>query len=162
MNRTVIIACSATKRRDVGELSALARYDGPAWRTLRAHLTCMIEPPLALSAEYGLISAYQEIPNYDRKLDEDRAAGLVAQVAEQLEELARSGRIRGEIFAYGGKHYRELLEAAADLAADRLGRELPITYSSGGIGQQLGQLAAFLTRTPAPAIAEEDLEEAGQ
>jgi hypothetical protein len=67
MNRTVILACSARKRRDVGELSALARYDGPAWRTLRTNLTCMIEPPFALSAEYGLISVYQEIPDYDRQ-----------------------------------------------------------------------------------------------
>jgi hypothetical protein len=159
MNRTVIVACSATKRRDVGELSALARYDGPAWRTLRACLTCMVEPPLALSAEFGLISAYQEIPDYDRKLDTERACVLVPRVADQLEEFARQGKLRGEIFLYGGKLYRQLLEAAALVASDRLGRELPITYSRGGIGHQLGQLKAFLTRTPPPIVAAEDLEE---
>src|SRR4051794_31609089 len=106
MNRTVILACSATKRADTCELSALARYDGPAWRTLRANLTCMIEPPLALSAEFGLISAYQEIPDYDRKLDGPRVLELIDQVYQQILELVQQGRLRGEIFAYGGRYYR--------------------------------------------------------
>jgi hypothetical protein len=159
MNRTVILACSATKRKDTCELSALARYDGPAWRTLRANLTCMVEPPLALSAEFGLISAYQEIPDYDRKLDKARALELVDQVAGKLEELARQGRLAGEIFAFGGSLYRELLKTAADVAGDRLGRALEIKFARGGIGDQLGQLKAFLTRTPAPAIMPEDLED---
>jgi hypothetical protein len=159
MNRTVIVACSATKRTDTAELSALARYDGPAWRTLRTHLSCMIEPPLALSAEHGLISAYQEIPNYDRRLDRPRACALVPFVAKQLERFAYEGRLRGEIFAYGGEIYRELLEAAAELAEHELGRKLLLTYSSGGIGEQLGQLKAFLTRAPVmvPAIVDEEL-----
>lgn len=154
MNRTVIVACSARKRETTAELSALARYDGPAWRTLRANLSCVIEPPLALSAEYGLISAYQEIPNYDRRMTAARIEELVDLVADQLDELGRAGKLRGAIFAYGGEHYRELLQRAER----RAHRSLDITYSHGGIGQQLGQLKAFLTEpgTRAPAIAPDD------
>jgi hypothetical protein len=163
MNRTVILACSATKRRDVGELSALARYDGPAWRTLRKHLSCVIEPPLALSAEYGLISAYKQIPDYDRRMTRARASELVGQVAEQLEDLIRNGALRGETFVFGGELYRDLLEQARQLAQMELRRDIPLTFSSGGIGEQLGQLKAFLTRPPVkvPAIADE-LEEIRQ
>jgi hypothetical protein len=159
MNRTVILACSATKRADTCELSALARYDGPAWRTLRANLTCMIEPPLALSAEFGLISAYQEIPDYDRKLDGPRVLELIDQVYQQIVELVQQGRLRGEIFAYGGRYYRSLLEQAFQLAEMELERDIPVTYSRGGIGDQLGQLKAFLTRTPAPLVVVDDLED---
>jgi hypothetical protein len=148
MNRTVILSCSSTKRRDVGELSALARYDGPAWRTLRTHLSCLIEPPFALSAEYGLISVYREIPDYDRRMTADRARQLAPPVSDQLAKLWREGRLRGEIFAYGGEHYRDCLEHARQLAQIEIGTELTITFSSGGIGTQLGQLKAFLTREP--------------
>jgi hypothetical protein len=146
LNRAVIIACSARKRRSEAELSALARYDGPAWRTLRANLTCLVEPPFALSAEHGLISAYQEIADYDRRLTPARVRELVDQVADQLVAAIRGGRFRGEIFAYGGALYRELLEAARDLAQCELDRAIPITFSSGGIGDQLGQLKAWLRR----------------
>jgi hypothetical protein len=150
MNRTVILACSARKRTETCELSALARYDGPAWRTLRTNLTCMIEPPFALSAEYGLISVYREVPNYDRQLTPNRAIELVPTVSAQLVELIEEGRLRGDVFAYGGELYRELLSDARERAEDKLGREIAFTFSSGGIGEQLGQLKEFLTRTPAP------------
>lgn len=146
MSRTVIIACSARKLRDTCELSALARYDGPAWRTLRANLTSSIAPPIALSAEHGLISAYQVIEHYDRKLTPARVRELIDPVSDQLVALIRDGHIRGEIFAYGGALYRELLEAARDLAQCELERPIAIRFSCGGIGEQLGELRAFLTR----------------
>lgn len=145
MSRSVIIACSQTKRRDVaGELAAIALYDGPAWRVLRTNLTCSIAPPLALSAQHGLISAYQEIADYDRKLDGPRVVGLIDKVAEQLVGFIGEQRIRGPIFAYGGRYYRSLLEQSIQLAEMELNRDIPVTYSSGGIGEQLGQLKAFL------------------
>ena len=157
MNRTVIVACSARKRETTAELSAFARYDGPAWRTLRANLSCVIEPPLALSAKYGLISAYREIPDYDQRMTRARVLELIDPVTDQLVELIRNGRLRGPIFAYGGELYRELLEQARLAAEDRLGREIAITYSSGAIGEQLGQLKRFLlaARPPVPAIVDE-------
>lgn len=163
VGRRPFFACSARKRTDTGELSALARYDGPAWRTLRANLTCVIEPPLALSAEYGLISAYQTIPNYNRRLDAKRAAELVDPVAEQLVALIRCGKLRGETFVYGGQLYRDLLEQSRQLAQMELRRDIPLAFARGPIGRQLEQLKAFLLRPPVmvPAIVDE-LEEGGE
>lgn len=146
--RTVILACSQTKRRDTGELAAIARYDGPAWRVLRTNMTCAIWPPFALSAEFGLISAYQGIPDYDRRLTPARARELVDTVAEQLETFARQGKLplAGEILAFGGGVYRDLLEQARLLAQVEIRYDIPITFTEGGIGDQLGQLKAFLRR----------------
>jgi hypothetical protein len=160
MNRTVIVACSARKRETTAELSALARYDGPAWRTLRANLSCVIEPPLALSAEYGLISAYQEIPDYNRKLDAVRVTELIPIVADQFVALLDQGRLRGATFVYGGELYRELMQNAVELVDSWLPRRrgVELIYSHGGIGEQLGQLKDFLTKpgAPVPAIAADD------
>jgi hypothetical protein len=160
MNRTVILACSARKRHDIGELSALARYDGPAWRTLRAHLSCIIEPPFALSAEHGLISVYHQIPDYDRRLTPKRVAELVDPVSEQIARLHREGRLRGEIFVYGGSLYRELIDRAMQKAQLAIRRELEITFAIGPIGRQLQQLKAFLTREPRLETLVVDEEEA--
>jgi hypothetical protein len=161
MSRTVILACSATKRHDTAELAAIARYDGPAWRTLRNNMTCAIAPPFALSAEFGLISAYQEIPNYDRRMTPARARVLVGQVAEQLERFVREGKLDPdrETLAFGGGIYRDLLEDARHVAEAALDRTIRLEHTSGGIGDQLGQLKAFLANAPMPAIDAAELAE---
>jgi hypothetical protein len=158
MSRTVILACSQTKRHDTAELAAMARYDGPAWRVLRTNMTCAIAPPFALSAEFGLISAYQEIPDYDRRMTAARSRELAGVVAEQLETLIRQGRLdpTREILAFGGGVYRDCLENAIALAEIE---PLRISYTSGGIGEQLGQLKAFLISAPMPKLDREELEE---
>lgn len=161
MSRTVILACSATKRHDTAELAAIARYDGPAWRVLRTNMTCAIAPPFALSAEHGLISAYQEIPDYDRRMTPPRARELIDLVAEQLEALIRQGRLDPdrETLVFGGGVYRDCLENARHLAQMELRRWIRLAYTSGGIGDQLGQLKAFLTSAPMPTLDAAELEE---
>jgi hypothetical protein len=159
MSRTVILACSATKRHDTAELAAIARYDGPAWRVLRTNMTCAIAPPFALSAEFGLISAYQEIPDYDRRMTPARARDLAGVVAEQLEAAIRIGRLdpKREILAFGGGVYRHCLQEAIAIA--ELEGKLRIRFTEGGIGDQLGQLKAFLLAAPMPELEEAELEE---
>lgn len=161
MSRTVILACSATKRHDTAELAAIARYDGPAWRVLRTNMTCAIAPPFALSAEFGLISAYQEIPDYDRRMTPARARELVDIVAEQIEALIRQGRLNPdrETLMFGGGAYRDCLEQARTLAQCELNRGISISYTSGGIGDQLGQLKAFLISAPMPPIDAAEIQE---
>lgn len=145
--RTLILACSATKRKDPGQMSALARYDGPAWRTLRANMSCSIEPPLALSAAFGLISVYEEIPDYDQRMSYPPKLNMIRLVSGQLAELARRDQLGDEILAFGGLAYRETLRLARDHAALDFGRHLPqFQFTSGGIGEQLGQLKAWLRR----------------
>jgi hypothetical protein len=161
MSRTVILACSATKRHDTAELAAIARYDGPAWRVLRSNMTCAIAPPFALSAEYGLISAYAPIPDYDRRMTAARSRELVDLVAEQLERFVRDGRLDPDrsTLMFGGGVYRDCLEQARTLAQCELGRGISIDYTAGGIGEQLGQLKAFLVSAPMPELEAAELAE---
>lgn len=140
--RCLILACSATKRSDPGLLPAIARYDGPAWRTVRRNMT-VTGPLLALSARYGLLSAFTPIPDYDERMTLGRARELIGPVAAELALIA--GDVR-EVYAFGGGIYRDLLEQARVLAEAESGRPIPIGYTTGGIGDQLGQLKAWLGR----------------
>jgi hypothetical protein len=137
--RLLILACSATKRPDVRLLPAYQRYDGPAWRTLRAYLTSagatvgMLDV-YALSAEFGLIPAIQPIPDYDRRMDAARAEELRPAV------IATLGRLRSYKITLicGGLHYQAALP---DLLPRACGQ---VTRTHGGIGTQLGQLKRWL------------------
>lgn len=137
----VILSCSMTKRPDAGVMAAVARYDGPAWRTYRNRKTCAMMPGFALSAQFGLISEYQDVPAYERELDRAGARRIFGQVAGTLHRAQRQGLLAPRIFVFGSSLYRDLIQQTAPIAgidADRF------VYSQGGIGQQLGQLAAYL------------------
>lgn len=148
MKRTLILACSATKNTVPGRLPALHRYDGPAWRTLRANVS-PVEilhgyaelAVYALSAEHGLIAAETWIADYDRRMTPARAKELEPIVGRQLREL----KLAGEIFVYGGADYRRAIGGACAYA-DGLPLLERMTFTRGGIGDQLGQLKAWLRR----------------
>lgn len=79
--RLLIIACTATKRRDVRLLPAIDRYCGPSFRVLRRWLSDHPEAAARLdvcilSAEFGLVPANQPIPDYDRRMTAARACEL--------------------------------------------------------------------------------------
>lgn len=139
--RQVIIACSSTKRRDPLPLPALARYNGPAWHTYRANKSCRQLPGFALSAEHGLISEYEPILDYDRRLDRPGQRRLAGQAAAALHAADRQGQLAEHPFVFGGKLYRELFAFAWQMAG--LDPARPI-YSGGKIGEQLGQLKTYL------------------
>lgn len=142
LSRQVILACSATKRAELGRAQAVALYDGPAWRTYRANKSCALWPGFALSAEHGLISEYAELEAYDRRLETlDDVARLMDQVAAELERLEGAGELADRVLVYGGARYRQLMLLAIDRAGDARDR---YQFTTGGIGQQLGQLAKFL------------------
>lgn len=143
MSRAAIIACSATKRTDlVGRAPALAIYDGPAWRTYRAYPDCRLWPGYALSAEHGLLGHWEPIVPYDRQLagyaDVRR---LVGPVAARLRREDSNEALAGELLVFGGRWYRTLMQHA--IAQARLD-PARFTFTQGGIGEQLAQLAQFL------------------
>jgi hypothetical protein len=78
-HRLLILACSATKRRDPGYMPACDRYDGPLWQTWR---TVDPEQKLArvgfLSARYGFRTADSPIEDYDARLTPDLAQRMIA------------------------------------------------------------------------------------
>jgi hypothetical protein len=60
VNRLLILSCSQRKAPWEGDLPALDRYDGPAFRVLRKYLRTHSDDSLAiliLSAKFGLIEA---------------------------------------------------------------------------------------------------------
>lgn len=141
--RLLVLACSATKRSDPGRIHALLRYDGPSARVVRhflqhhpseaSRLTIAI-----LSAEYGLILAHDPIPAYNRLMTPARARELAPDVRAALASLlARRGPF-GDSCVCAGVNYR--------LALGDLVGQPDVTVTSGGIGQQLGQLKAWLLR----------------
>lgn len=143
--RTLILSCSATKRPDAGLLPALDRYDGPAYRTLRANRAAAGElRVLVLSAEFGLIDATKPIADYDRRMTLDRALELAPSVGAELRRLSDCGELVGDVFVYGGADYRNCAQLALINARLDYNRRASVGFSHGGIGEQLGQLKAFL------------------
>ncbi|KMO26498.1 hypothetical protein VQ02_34160, partial [Methylobacterium variabile] len=79
MARLLVLACSATKRPDPDRIPALARYDGPLWRTLRAADPEGRRAKVAfLSAHYGFRDAETPIADYDARLTKDLAERMIA------------------------------------------------------------------------------------
>ncbi len=145
--RLLILACSAIKRHDLQLLPALYRYDGPAWRTLRAYLQRQAahaadRDVYALSAEFGLIPAIQPIPNDDRRMDAARAAEIRSRALGIAELATRIRQVGGyqDTLICGGRQYHAALP-------DPLPSGFGVIHcTSGGIGQQLGQFKTWLER----------------
>lgn len=79
MARLLVLACSATKRPDPDCIPAIARYDGPLWRTLRATDPEGRAAKVAfLSARYGFRDAATRIVDYDAGLTQDLADRMIA------------------------------------------------------------------------------------
>jgi hypothetical protein len=77
--RLLVLACSATKRPDPGRIPALARYDGPLWRTLRAtDPDGRMAQVAVLSARYGFRNATTPITDYDARPTPELAARMIA------------------------------------------------------------------------------------
>lgn len=153
MNRTLILACSATKARSCpgGKIPAIERYDGPAWRTLRANIAGVPAGQLdleifALSAEHGLIDDGFPIEDYDRRMTSARSRELIDPTYERILDLLGECQLSGPIFFYGGELYRSCIRQAIQLAEMDVQQDIPVTYSSGSIGCQLHQLKAWLRK----------------
>ena len=77
-HRLLILACSATKRRDPGYMPARDRYDGPLWKTLRAADPERRKAKVGfLSGRYGFNAADSPIQDYDARLTPDLARRMI-------------------------------------------------------------------------------------
>lgn len=148
--RLLIMACSATKR-DVPAAQLSELYDGPTWKTLRAAGVPFDVDVYALSAEYGLVPAWQVRANYDRRMDAARARELAPGVMVSFSFLKRVQGTYDAAFVVAGKDYMPALHGAeGDL------RNVPariVEVAAGGIGYKRQALRAWLT---APATSRED------
>jgi hypothetical protein len=150
MRRLMIIACGATKRHDAEPLAAIERYMGPPYRTLRKALRDLGEDRpdiLVVSAEFGLIAGDTPIPDYDRRMNRDRAAELRPQVAQALAAALATGSYESTLINLGADYLPAL--AFTDDARTRLGE---ITEAHGGIGERMSQMKAWLLASSATPV----------
>lgn len=129
-------------------LPALDRYDGPTFKVVRkflrehqdqsTHLDIYI-----LSAEFGLISAAIEIPEYDRKMTIARSQELRPSVITNL-QLILTTKTYGELFMCVGQDYLKALCGYDTLTSPNL-----VTRTSrGGLGKRLSELHDWLYGEP--------------
>ena len=131
------------KKRDAnGNVPAIERYDGPAFRVLRRYLRNNRHSDLTvhiLSAKFGFVKSDRRIPNYDMRLTRDRSVELQDTTRHQLEQIMHEKpwdqigiSLSREYFALVADGIRE---------ANVLGT---IASLDGGLGKRLTALKAWL------------------
>ena len=140
----LIMACSQRKRTDPGLLPAIERYDGPMFQVLRKFLlerSIEAKPvdTFILSANFGLISAYRPIPNYDYKMSPQRAHELQSKVIYEFEQVLQANHY-SELFLNLGKNYWQVLEGYERL----LPVKIQVTIAQGSQGGRQAALRRWL------------------
>lgn len=141
--RLLILKCSSRKRGPAAPIPVLERYDGPLWQVLRNYLR---EQPIfaadltvyGLSAEFGLISAEQPIPHYDRTMDPERADELRPTVLAAFKDLVGAGY--AQLCLGVSQRYLRTMEGWESLVP----ASTAVTLTDGTMGEKLGQLRAWL------------------
>jgi hypothetical protein len=145
--RCLIVGCSRTKVDSPQPLSAIQRYDGPAFRVIRRYLSQAPESVqdvdiFVLSAKFGLLSAENKIPSYDRLMTAARAAELRPCVQEAVRVQVCPQKY-AEVFLSMGKTYLQAMEGLDTL----LGDGVRVIISDSASGQKLTDLQRWLWGT---------------
>ena len=142
--RLLILSCSQRKRSAPDLLSALERYDGPAFRVINKFLR--VHPSGAqaldvciLSAKFGLIPSEKLIPHYDRRMTPQRVKELQKPTLSELKRIL-NGKQYQEFFISMGKDYLGVLDGYKSLTTTNLN----VTVSQGSIGRKLAELRNWL------------------
>jgi hypothetical protein len=163
-HRLLVLACTATKRPDLGQLPALQRYDGPSFRTVRRWR--MLNPceaerldVLILSARLGLITADAPIEDYDQRMTQRQALALQPAVSAALHQFFALHSSYAATLIHLGQDYLPALVPDLGNGLDAAGHARHIhtqlatiagvqpgiiTLTAGGIGTQLGQIKRWL------------------
>jgi hypothetical protein len=138
----LIINCSKSKYSQLEFLPAIERYNGVAFRVVRKFLQEQTTDYLdifILSAKFGLIPAYQLIPNYDQKMDRMRSQELKPLVNLKFNELLQSGFYKRCLLCMS-KDYVQIF----DYDQKNLPKSITITIANGTIGRKLSVLYQWL------------------
>jgi hypothetical protein len=142
----LILACSKQKRSNSELLPAIERYNGPTFRLVRRYLREQSLTNLEiyiLSAEFGLISQEQLIPDYDRKMTRQRSRELQPEVSEKLKCIF-SSKFYQEVCICVGKDYFKALEGYDKI----MSYDSKIKVATGAIGKKLVILHQWLYGEP--------------
>jgi hypothetical protein len=163
-HRLLILACTATKRHDLGQLPALRRYDGPSFRTVRRWR--ILHPYdaerlgiIILSARLGLITADAPIEDYDQRMTQRQAVALQPAVSAALHQFFALHSPYAATLIHLGQDYLPALVPDLDNRLDAAERARHVhtqlatiagvqpgivTLTAGGIGMRLGQIKRWL------------------
>ncbi len=138
----LIVACSQRKRSDPGLLPAIERYDGGSFRVLRkakreGYLSQNIDV-LILSAKYGLIAANTLIPDYEQRMNRNRAVELKSQVIQTLKHCANQVDYT-EVYLELGQAYYLAMEDIQQIF-----NLCNVIVAKGRIGERLCNLKSWL------------------
>ena len=143
-SRLLILSCSRKKRSSPCLLPALERYNGPAYQVLNKFLR--VHPSEAqsldvyiLSAEFGLVSASEPIPDYDRRMVSQRIKELQQPTLNELKQILIDKQYE-EFFISLGKDYLRVLAGFESL----IPTNLDVIVSTGTMGYKLGKLRNWL------------------
>jgi len=162
--RLLLLACTATKRPDLGPLPALQRYDGPSFRTLRKWRTLNPRDAerldvLILSARLGLINVAAPIEHYDQRMTRQQAVALQPAVSAALQQFFALRSPYAATLFHLGQDYIPALVPDLDQQIDSIQRAERVrawltsiteskfgilSLTEGGIGRRLGQLKGWL------------------
>lgn len=145
----LLIACSGRKLS--GTHRAIDLYHGVMFQVLRKWMPREAAPDVyIISALRGVVHADTRIATYEQPMTEERQQLLLARGAELV--LFR-GKHFNEVFIAGGAMYRAVAEVIVRdlLAAGVILPGAPVRTTSGGIGEQRGQLGAYLREVEARA-----------
>ena len=135
----LILACSATKRMDIGKAPAIEIYNGPNFRVLRKYLSEKGWPPgfviKIISAEYGIIDATKLIKPYNRRLNRESAKEKNPEILKHLKEL----RHLESVFINLGQDYLPAIDGIEDIFTPER-----VAYASGRIGEKMRDMKQWL------------------
>lgn len=153
-----IMACSAKKIETDVPVALRDLYDGPTWRTLRAHGGFLDATQiLVLSGKYGWTNAQAHSWPYNDRLTPQKAEALVLLGARKASSGTTSRtpaqlahHPRGEawqaVVICAGEEYRRVIDVVVP-ELQQIGMvdpAAPIVRTVGGIGYQRGQLGEIL------------------
>lgn len=158
----IVMGCSATKRETTSDLTALDRYDGPMWKTLRAQLERLPAAAdayrtgeleiMVMSALYGFIKASNIVPNYDKRMSPELALKMSRDPSYEFQMLGHLVDDAQEVLFAAGAIYRDAMWRGA---GGNLAHLMKITETDGGgIGEHRAQLAAWMQKNFAKAELE--------
>lgn len=134
--RALFLSCSRTKNPATGLLPAVERYDGPAFRTLRLWRGRAGDLRVwVLSAEHGLIPESEEIADYDRRMDAERAAELRQETAAKLAGIAAEHSFSSALVCMADAYASAFPDCLNGTAVER---------THGRIGKKISRLKKWL------------------
>ncbi len=138
----LIIACSQRKCSDSNLLPAIERYDGGSYRLLRKAQREGNWPDglnvLILSAKFGLIESSALIPDYNLRMNRERAREIQEKTLQTLQIYSQQDTYQ-EVYVDLGQDYHPAIGDLKHLFSGSL-----VIYARGRIGERLSRLKQWL------------------